>query len=294
MAFLYNIVEMDQELNDFQPLRSKMDTILKIKELHVRYIDVNEHWAELPKAMRTIEADDYGKEIAMIGDLKSKYIENLINIEQDEQAAQIGQVEPEAMDIDVPFNQLSAILVNIWSIEPITTVSKRKIGNIEYRVREEIAAMDELKIVRTPLIEQILVSFVITRLDVTSQVLFKWHLNSCAIFTAENLLNFLFTRKDGIEPYEVPVNDGASTSSAGPPKKRPLPKCPRCRGIHPLNRCPQFLTLTLEARRNTVIQSRLCHNCFSADHATRVCKNGDCKRCNDRHNSLLCPQLDDN
>lgn len=50
-------------------------------------------------------------------------------------------------------------------------------------------------------------SFVSTRLDVTSQVLFKWHLSNCAIFTVENFKKFLHKRTNGIQPYEVAGTD---------------------------------------------------------------------------------------
>lgn len=286
MAFIYNIIEMEEELLNFQPFTVKMDAIVKVQQLHTRYVEVNEHWATLPPEIRDIESEDYGKEIAMISELKGKHLAFLVGMERDEQAAIIAQTGPEAMEVEVQFDQINIILAKLWALEPITTISKRKISNMESRIREVIASMDEQSIVRTPLIEQMIISFVTTRLD----VLFKWHLSTCAIFTVENLLSFLHMRKNGIEPCEI-TNDGASTSTGGPAKKRALPRCPRCKGIHPLTRCPQFLTLTLEARRNTVIQARLCYNCLSSEHTTNACKNGICKRCSEKHNTLLCPRL---
>lgn len=66
-------------------------------------------------------------------------------------------------------------------------------------------------------------------------------------------------------------------------------KCPRCEANHPLHRCEQFIALTWRARKETVKRANLCSNCFSTMHKAKDCKKGPCKKCNTKHNSLLCP-----
>lgn len=74
-----------------------------------------------------------------------------------------------------------------------------------------------------------------------------------------------------------------------PSKSRVQEKCTLCRAEHNLYRCSDFLTLSLRAREQKVLDWRLCANCLRADHRADQCSNGSCRTCKQRHNSVLCP-----
>lgn len=69
--------------------------------------------------------------------------------------------------------------------------------------------------------------------------------------------------------------------------------CHHCKGAHPLYRCPPFMSLKQEQRRDRVMKLNLCENCFSPHHQTgsEKCRFGTCRSCNrnEYHNSVLCP-----
>lgn len=69
------------------------------------------------------------------------------------------------------------------------------------------------------------------------------------------------------------------------------PPCTLCEQDHALYRCPDFLALNLNGRRDHVKRFKLCRNCLRNDHDEKQCKNKPCYRCpnNQPHNSVLCP-----
>lgn len=67
--------------------------------------------------------------------------------------------------------------------------------------------------------------------------------------------------------------------------------CYNCQQIHPMYRCKQFLSLTVNQRRDRTRELQLCFNCFMPTHraGSQSCKFGACKSCPGKlHNSLLC------
>lgn len=59
---------------------------------------------------------------------------------------------------------------------------------------------------------------------------------------------------------------------------------------HPVHRCQKFLKMELSARRKAAKDHNLCYNCLSASHSSRDCRSSMCKRCDKKHNSLLCTE----
>lgn len=68
-------------------------------------------------------------------------------------------------------------------------------------------------------------------------------------------------------------------------------RCAHCEstGDHFVQKCPRFASLAIPDRIARARALRLCQNCMRTDHDASVCNEGKCKRCNIKHNSLLCP-----
>lgn len=65
-------------------------------------------------------------------------------------------------------------------------------------------------------------------------------------------------------------------------------RCTECSEDHFISRCPRFLAMSVESRRQVVINNRLCWNCLSKGHRQNVCKSTyTCKNCKGKHHSLL-------
>lgn len=65
-------------------------------------------------------------------------------------------------------------------------------------------------------------------------------------------------------------------------------KCAICDEPHRVYKCSKFLKMNLSARKKAVRDKNLCHNCFRNSHYSKDCPSNACKRCNIKHNSLLC------
>lgn len=67
--------------------------------------------------------------------------------------------------------------------------------------------------------------------------------------------------------------------------------CLKCRGAHPLFRCPELTNArTVQDRRQALMGVRACWNCLQGGHLATHCPKSPCMKCNIKHNRLLCPQ----
>lgn len=160
----------------------------------------------------------------------------------------------------------------------------------------------------------IIIACVQRKLDVTSLNIWLWELDNREP-TLNEFAGFLAKLAKKVQSNLVPLpvqsTSGVITRRAEPnaphgffkakigPSKGAVAKkakivCPRCEGGHLLHRCLQFRTLTLSAKVETVARARVCANCFAPSHATADCGFGACKRCDVKHNSLLCPRAQNN
>lgn len=70
--------------------------------------------------------------------------------------------------------------------------------------------------------------------------------------------------------------------------------CPICKGRHKVFRCNTFLRAGLQERWYWALKYGLCLNCLYHKHSSFTCaKEGHCKHCKVRHDSLLCPEHPD-
>lgn len=73
-------------------------------------------------------------------------------------------------------------------------------------------------------------------------------------------------------------------------------KCPVCKKDppHTVFHCDVFKGKDLPARKRDARDHKLCFNCLRQSHTSAECKMGNCKRCDKKHNSLLCPENPNN
>lgn len=68
--------------------------------------------------------------------------------------------------------------------------------------------------------------------------------------------------------------------------------CPSCGGNHTIYSCHQFRQLSVGERRAVASDKRLCFNCLSSTHMATNCRSGNCRFCNQAHNSLLHEEIE--
>jgi len=67
--------------------------------------------------------------------------------------------------------------------------------------------------------------------------------------------------------------------------------CKYCKGNHSVNWCEEFTKLFINERRKEVMKKNLCINCLNPGHLAEACRSLRCKKCNEKHNTLLHPRI---
>ncbi|XP_018371208.1 PREDICTED: uncharacterized protein LOC108766423 [Trachymyrmex cornetzi] len=63
--------------------------------------------------------------------------------------------------------------------------------------------------------------------------------------------------------------------------------CRYCNDDHPTYKCEELLKLSAPEGTKSVIEKRLCINCFAPGHFGRDCRGSSCRKCDRKHNTLL-------
>lgn len=173
--------------------------------------------------------------------------------------------------------------------------------------------------------DTIIIYLVVSKLDQVTER--EWEQHKCTILpknneskaklTVEQLLQFLKARADMLEtinvshskytqqshlqdkkkhstyPQNVPkvhcnITTNKSADSKGKGKMPTKYSCYMCSLQHPLYSCQQFLDLNLNERLKVVDEKGLCKNCMRLGHSSDECRLGPCRKCEQKHNSLLC------
>lgn len=98
--------------------------------------------------------------------------------------------------------------------------------------------------------------------------------------------------RERYQPIQVSRNVRRNYSApyAGPPRRTPA-SCNNCQCMHVMKDCPQLLRLSKDERWKRVRQLNVCQNCFMILYrgpGRHRCQFGNCKLCNEFHNSRLC------
>ncbi|XP_045499305.1 uncharacterized protein LOC123696951 [Colias croceus] len=67
--------------------------------------------------------------------------------------------------------------------------------------------------------------------------------------------------------------------------------CLLCNEKHQLYSCQKFLDLSPQHRLNLITDKDLCINCMRPGHSVGTCLFGPCRKCEQKHNSLLCDAI---
>lgn len=81
----------------------------------------------------------------------------------------------------------------------------------------------------------------------------------------------------------------ANKSVQGTRTETSNPICAFCNGSHLTRLCNRYLAKERDGREKMVKEKRLCINCLKPGHMAKFCMSGKCTRCEQKHNSTLCP-----
>lgn len=149
--------------------------------------------------------------------------------------------------------------------------------------------------------DPLIIYLITARLD--SETAREWEMNRVVdrLPTLAELHAFLERRAIGIaraenslrQEQQSNVNSEANSASDGANEskqniKRSDMSCGLCKGGHQTFKCPDLVKLSVQNRIDKVNSANLCLNCLRSGHQAIHCPYGVCRRCDMKHNSLLC------
>lgn len=207
---------------------------------------------------------------------------------------------------EIQYKDLQLMTKIIFNFQPIQTPSKEALNELMQVIDTVQKRAEHLKYDINN--NKTLIACIHSKLDSISKQLFDWDLNNVEP-DLNYMLQFLtkrvqtFSREEEILGNNVLQQMSQSKPRANQDRERePVAEssvqkrlkiarlaCPQCKNDHFLYNCDEFRALPLKEKQELVDKSQICQNCFSPTHPTTWCLKGNCKKCNVRHNSLLCP-----
>lgn len=200
------------------------------------------------------------------------------------------QEQPQ-MEFDEPFNVMPyktvlSALNSVITFTPISIVCGLSISRLMNHC-QELVSMVEQQRYSFDREEKIVVAMAENKMDEQSRTMWHWDLEDCGQEpTLSVFVKFLAKRQKRLINADL-VQELARNM---PLDERLEHFCAYCRGAHKLCRCEHFKRLTLRERWTVIERARVCVNCFSKNHLTSNCREGNCKQCKSPHNSLMCSQ----
>lgn len=194
--------------------------------------------------------------------------------------------EPEPT-VKLPYSHYMRLMRPLISMKPMTSLSPSVIGEI-LRIIDQIQERATQLNYSIQHETRMIILHIQERLDSVTQHMWHFTLGENEP-TLDGLIDFLVKREKFVAPSELACRE-LQFNYEMPSDKKAKAVCVRCQGAHFLHRCSMFRELTLPAKMKTLSDARLCINCFSSQHRTVDCKQGVCKKCGTKHNSLVCPK----
>ena len=92
---------------------------------------------------------------------------------------------------------------------------------------------------------------------------------------------------EGATIKQVGVNSPSQNQSSKQSKFKTNHRCSYCSGEHLAHECSKYKTV--QSRKDRVMQLRLCYNCLTPGHSSKMCHSTKtCRTCGSHHHSSLC------
>ncbi|XP_045449094.1 uncharacterized protein LOC123657615 [Melitaea cinxia] len=204
----------------------------------------------------------------------------------------------------------------LFTMNSISKESHIQIRNLIDTVLKNIRALSNLN-EPVEYWDTLLIYLIVSKLDPSTEREWEQHKgtlcskndNSSTSLKLDSLMKFLTDRADMLETLQlshskqnhnfkklsnqnsIKVHCNVSTNK---PKERQLynntkKRCLLCNASHPLYACQTFLDYNLETKLKFINDKKLCINCLRLGHTVSDCRFGPCRRCNQKHNSLVHP-----
>lgn len=199
---------------------------------------------------------------------------------------------------------ISAQLDKLFTIKPVRSKSARELNTMITTVTELLGALQALGC-QTNSWDPLLIHQLVRLLDEETRETWELRLGASTIYpTFRQFEEFLIGQARAWESLASQSSGASSgkdrssrTAGKTDTKSRSLVAttskssgenlCPLCKSSHYITVCPDYLALSIQRRRRTIIKLSLCFNCLG-DHAVNRClSTRRCKRCGKKHHTTI-------
>lgn len=141
--------------------------------------------------------------------------------------------------------------------------------------------------------DTLIVFMVVSKLDPVTSREWENYKAGKVVPSLEDLKLFIKSRADLLETLQLSQNDkrqiktSSTRGSLATEQSQFKPKCHVCSKEHYIQNCSDFLKLTNKEKRDKVSNLKLCSNCLRPGHDIKVCRRGTCRKCQQKHHTLL-------
>lgn len=196
----------------------------------------------------------------------------------------------------------------------INTISQRSAKDLNSLLNTTSEALNALNALGAPTHhwDHLLVHLITQRLDSITREAWEVKLGSSTEPPSyQALRTFLTGRARALESIEIGAADLPSTSASSTTRKATITPnaarvhvstastltssepsgCSLCAEPHYIVTCPRFRDMSATARRNHVIEKRLCFNCLGRHNASACQNEKRCRECGNKHHTMIHQQL---
>ncbi|KYM93417.1 hypothetical protein ALC62_15979 [Cyphomyrmex costatus] len=139
--------------------------------------------------------------------------------------------------------------------------------------------------------DSLLIYLIVTKLD--NETAREWEKQKLLLPDKPKLENLIKSLRDRVALLQTMERKNGVIKTKGNSQSKTnaflsnKTSCILCKGEHYIQKCSTFLKLTPQERTEKVKQLKLCTNCLKKGHFIKDCSFGACRKCDNKHNTLL-------
>lgn len=273
----------------------------ELEELNTNFAELCEHWA-IQEEQEKVDKKGWSLQAEWLYfSLGKKYVMHLLNAdnnkmetssEQEINVSAAQRAPTETQKTVLMYRDYQRLVMPIIELGQINIVNEMTINEVLSAVQEALNQAEQLQYGLQES-ENAIMAIVYSKLDPVSKGIWDFQL-SVQNPNLNGLIDFLVKRAAMLKgaPVEV-ASASTSTMPSAQSRQSTNPRgkfCIYCEVTsHNIFHCDYFDGLIIPAKERYLRDEGRCFNCFLR-HSMEPCAQGECRKCNVKHNSMLCPK----
>ncbi|XP_030759214.1 uncharacterized protein LOC115884703, partial [Sitophilus oryzae] len=178
---------------------------------------------------------------------------------------------------------------HIKALFQLDSISKESFSGLRNLLDSMTRHLRALEVLGQPVSswDALLIHLVSSKLDNNSRR--EWEADSSKLesITIADFTKFLQEKCKILESIQSTQTPTTSRNIRGMSVSKHTPKCCFCQKEHTIYNCNSFIALNVHSRLSEVKRLKLCINCLRNNHVVKDCRSIPCRKCQQRHNTLL-------